>query len=90
MPTSLIESGQCVCHREPQTHYGMEGYNVTQNYRYEMRMGLKGRYVRVFHEDDTYYETCGPQVFTRFFTVLSSAGSLASMNDGEVELPPAS
>jgi len=61
----------CLCVLEPAGHCGLEGFNIKSTYRYERRPKDKnGRpYYRVYHSDD-YYETCGPNIFKKYFKPL--------------------
>lgn len=55
----------------PEGDNGLEGYNTGFIYRCELvHCGPKGPYWRVWPEEESsYYETCGPIVFKRYFKV---------------------
>ena len=70
----ILGIGRSVCHTEPRADGGLEGYNVHEAYRHEriLNRSGKGHYYRVFPNygaHPTYYETCGPVEFARYFRV---------------------
>jgi hypothetical protein len=62
----IVGNGKCICHCEPRGDNGLEGYYLNDNYFYEQMMDKKGIYFRIYLSD-TYYETCGPVLFRRYF-----------------------
>ena len=68
MPRELVEEGKCVCKLEPNCDHGLEGYNSGETYRYQKMKDSKGHYFRVWHSE-TYYETCPPGTFKKYFEV---------------------
>lgn len=68
----VIAEGICECTLEPyhgNGNHGLEGYNRGDKYAYQ-EMQSDNKYFRVFPEPrTTYYETCSPQVFNKFFEI---------------------
>lgn len=80
-PPQVLAEGRALCIHEPRDGaYGLEGYNLGETYRYQLLQGTAGRYVRVYPGTGSesqqwsaypnYYETCGPDIFQRFFKEL--------------------
>jgi hypothetical protein len=61
---------KAICTIEPMGENGLEGYVKGVEYRYEFLKTKLGKdYYRVYH-DNSYYETCGPNKFKKFFKKL--------------------
>lgn len=69
----VVSKGVCRCVREPRDgEHGLEGYALGEENRFERcdRDRYGRRYVRVYPGEGTYYETCGPGTFLKFFEVV--------------------
>lgn len=64
----LISSGICICHTEPRGQYRLEVFDIHSEYKYERMSDGRGNYIRVYHSP-TYYETCGVEIFLRYFKI---------------------
>jgi len=74
---------KAVCVIEPMGENGLEGYVRGVEYRYEFLKTKLGKdYYRVYH-DASYYETCGPNKFKKFFKKLETP--LNEMRGGKAE-----
>ncbi len=72
--TLKIRDVSCICVCEPRGLNGLEGFTLDDTYKAE-RMQTKSDagvkdYYRVYPKYGNYYETCGPNVFTRYFKEL--------------------
>jgi hypothetical protein len=72
----IIETGLARCVTEPCGAKGLEGYGLGQSYRFERCEDGKGRYCRVYPDQDfpDYYETCGEVVFAGYFEPVEVQG----------------
>ncbi len=70
---TILESGHCICKYEPRGDYGLEGYQLNEMYRYEVRHNDKdGTYYKVFpdkHLTPLYGETCSKKQFNKCFDI---------------------
>lgn len=58
----------CQCIYEPRGDHHLEGFLLNAIYRYQMMKDSKGAYYRVYPTSyDDYYETCGPNIFKKYF-----------------------
>ena len=78
-PFAVVAEGTARCVLEPRNgEHGLEGYNEQSVYRFERVAGPQGRHIRVYpgsadpEKDATpgYFETCGSEIFTRYFSIL--------------------
>lgn len=67
----IISSGFCTCIYEPRGKNGLEGYQVNQVYRYELRTIPNKKYYKVFPDKNIpeYGEACGTILFKRYFQI---------------------
>ncbi len=70
---NIIREGEAICKVEPRGDNGLEGYQRDDKYRFQyMDKDKNGKpYYRVYPESsdgETYYETCGPNIFREFFS----------------------
>ena len=64
-------SDRAECIFEPRGDNGLEGYSLGNLYYYELMYDKKGKYYRMYPTDETdYYETCGPNVFKKYFKII--------------------
>ena len=80
MKSVLIKEGLCTCQEEPRCRGGLEGYNMGEEYRYQLRAHCAPikhgkEYVRVYHPEGNYYETCGTGDFKKYFVAKTGVAS---------------
>jgi hypothetical protein len=63
-----LETGICTCKVAPMGNDGLEGFIENDEYKYEYIFIKNKGYYRIYLEED-YYETCGPNIFKRYFTI---------------------
>ena len=69
----IIKEGQCTCYCSPRGYHGLEGYDLDSTYYFQKVKGVTKEHFRVFPNPDdlTYYECCGPLIFTLYFEITS-------------------
>ena len=79
---AIIEDAFARCVKEPRGQHGLEGYSLSESYRFERREDAKGRYCRVYPSRSypDFYETCGEVVFAEYFEP-TTAGEKAKRID---------
>lgn len=69
----IIESGRCKCVYEPRGDYALEGYQLNDFYDYELKIGDKGRYFKVYpgsiSRSRIYGECCSVRTFRKCFEI---------------------
>lgn len=70
----ILKIGTAKCIYEPRGDHGLEGYQLNQYYKYNLKEDKKGQYYAIFptHIDTSYYETCSLRVFKKFFNIENS------------------
>lgn len=78
MPVKIISEGKVECVVEPRCSNELEGYSAGEEYKFQ-RCACQARsseYYRVFPDgESSYYETCGPSVFTQYFKIVMMCNS---------------
>ncbi len=69
---TVLKKGKAFCQREPRGDAGLEGYNRSDIYIFELCAFEDGEeYVRLYPNNGEwgshYYETCGTGVFKKYF-----------------------
>lgn len=74
MAYQILFYGNCECIREPRGNYGLEGYQLGQEYRWQsIRLKSGQNSMRVFPEHNIdYSELCSLNVFNKHFKRLST------------------
>ena len=79
-PGQVVREGLCLCVGQPMGRHGLEGYDRGEQYKFQECRDAKGRYFRVYpsalHDwgTPTYYESCGPNEFSRYFEEIVPHG----------------
>ena len=62
---------RAICKYEPRGDYGLEGYQLGEEYRVTIVTDDEGSYYRIYPggSDRYYYETCKTGVFNKYFVV---------------------
>ena len=70
----ILETGICECIFEPRGDWGLEGYQLGEHYKYELKETQKdGKYYKVFPDRfliASYGETCGKNTFKKCFHII--------------------
>ena len=74
MTVTILESGLASCVTEPRCRHNLEGYGLSESYRFDRCQGEKGRYCRVYPDRSLpgYYETCGEGVFAGYLETIAA------------------
>lgn len=79
----------CQCIIAPMARNGLEGYDRDEHYFCEYKEKDKNSkpYYRVYpayDPDNIYYETCGPNIFKKFFKIVESIPAMEE-NDSAID-----